>query len=318
MGPWNIAHRGGALLRPENTLAAFADAVGRGCDGAELDVQLTRDGEVIVHHDHRLNPQLCRGPDGRWLAPPTPRLKDLALDELRVFDVGRADPSSGYARAHADVSWRDDECIPLLEEVIAVAKTARERFLLFVELKTSFSDRDEGASPEELARRTVAVLEQHGYLENVVFVGFDWPGLIRVKQLEPEARCWFTTLPESWFKDGTPPPEHEPPAEPALRMLRYWAREGISPWAAGHDAVRHGGSLIRAVKAAGADGWNPMWVDINEDSVREARELGLKIGTWTVDNPDEMRWLATLGVDAICTDRPDVMKKLAAEWQTTE
>ena len=158
MGPWNIAHRGGALLRPENTLAAFADAVRRGCDGAELDVQLTRDGEVIVHHDHRLNPQLCRGPDGRWLAPPTPRLKDLALDELRAFDVGRADPSGGYARAHAGVSWRDDECIPLLEEVIAVAKTARERFLLFVELKTSFSNRDEGASPEELARRTVAVL----------------------------------------------------------------------------------------------------------------------------------------------------------------
>ena len=39
---------------PENTLAAFADAMARGCDGVELDVQLTRDGVVVVHHDFRL------------------------------------------------------------------------------------------------------------------------------------------------------------------------------------------------------------------------------------------------------------------------
>ena len=54
MQPWNIAHRGGAQLMPENTLAAFADALARGCDGAELDVQLTRDGVAVVHHDFRL------------------------------------------------------------------------------------------------------------------------------------------------------------------------------------------------------------------------------------------------------------------------
>jgi glycerophosphoryl diester phosphodiesterase len=312
MGPWNIAHRGGALLRAENTLAAFADAVRRGCDGAELDVHLSRDGEVVVHHDYRLKPELCRGADGKWLVPPAPRLKDLTLAGLRTFDVGRADPASAYAREHPKVSWQDDECIPLLEEVIAVAKTARERFLLFVELKTSFADRSESAVPEELAECAVAVLKEHDYLDRAVFVGFDWTGLVHIKKIAPEAQCWFTTMPESWFKDEVPPPEHEPPEEPALQMLRYWAREGISPWAAGHDAIRHGGLLIHAVKAAGGDGWNPMWVDIGEETVREARALGLKIGTWTVNNPDEMRWLASLGIDAICTDRPDVMKKVAS------
>ena len=46
MQPKNIAHRGGAALMPENTLAAFADAFARGFDGAELDVQLSADGEV--------------------------------------------------------------------------------------------------------------------------------------------------------------------------------------------------------------------------------------------------------------------------------
>ncbi len=312
MAIWNIAHRGGAHLKAENTLSAFADAVWRGCDGAELDVQLTRDREVIVYHDFHLKPYLTRDAKGGWLTPPTPRVKDLTFEELRTLDVGRADPDSDYAKEHAHVHWQDGECIPLLSEVIAVAKTARAPFRLFVELKTSFANREESALPEELAERTLAVLNEHHYLDRTVFVGFDWSGLIHVKKLAPQAQCWFTSLPESWFRPGTPPPEHDPPSEEALRMLRYWAHEGVSPWAAGFDAIHHGGSILEAIKAAGGDGWDPMWVDLNEESVARARHLGLRIGTWTVDDPDEMRRLIRLGVDAIYTDRPDVLMTLGA------
>jgi glycerophosphoryl diester phosphodiesterase len=312
MGPWNIAHRGGAQLRAENTLSAFAEAVWRGCDGAELDVQLSRDGEVVVYHDWHLKPELCRDGEGRWLAAPTPRIKDLTLEELRALDVGRADPASDYAKAHPGVHWQDGECIPLLTEVIAVAKTARIPFRLFVELKTSFANREEAAAPEELAERTVAVLKQHDYLDHTVFVGFDWPGLVHVKKLAPEAACWFTSMPQSWFRPGTPPPEHNPPSDPALQILRYWAQEGISPWAAGFDAVRHNGSILEAIKAAGGDGWDPMWVDVTDESFAQARALGLKIGTWTVNDAGRMRSLWALGIDAIYTDRPDMLLALGA------
>lgn len=307
MRPWNIAHRGGALLRAENTLSAFADAVRRGCDGAELDVQLTQDGEVVVFHDTRLTPYLCRDAAGRWLSPPGPYLKELSFEQLRSLDVGRADPAGAYAARHSEVHWQDGECIPLLAEAIAVAKTAREPFRLFVELKTAQLNPREGAAPEELAERALAVLEEHEYLERTVFVGFDWRALVHVKRLAPAAQCWFTAMPRSWFAEGNPPPEHDPPPAPVLDLLRQWARDGTSPWAAGHDAVRHGGSLIAAAKAAGADGWFPMWVDIDEDSLAEARALGLQVGAWTVNDPAEMKWLATLGIDAICTDRPDVL-----------
>ena len=158
MGVLNIAHRGGAALYPENTLAAFRDAVARGCDGAELDVQLSKDGEVVVYHDYRLKPEITRGPDGGFLARPTPRIKDLTLAELRAFDVGRCDPASEYARAHPDVKAVDGERIPTLAEVIAVARTASKPFHLFVELKTSFADRDLSADPSQLADATVNVL----------------------------------------------------------------------------------------------------------------------------------------------------------------
>jgi len=310
MVPWNIAHRGGAGLRPENTLSAFADAVWRGCHGAELDVQLTADGLVVVHHDWRLKPALARDKDGVWLTDATPRIKDLTFEELRGFDVGRADPEGDYAQAHPHVRWQDGECVPLLEEVIAVAKTARAPFKLIVELKTSFANRDEGANPEELAHRTVEVLAEHHYLDQTIFVGFDWAALIAAKKFAPRTECWFTSLPMSWFGPGMPPPEADPPSEPALQMLRYWAREGVSPWAAGFDPIHYDGSIIKAVKAAGADGWDPMWVDLNPETVAEARELGLKLGTWTVNDSEQMRRMASLRLDAIYTDRPDLLSAI--------
>ena len=307
MAPWNIAHRGGAQLRPENTLSAFADAVWRGCDGVELDVQLTADGEVVIYHDWHLKPEHCRDIHGFWLNEPTPRIKDLTLDELRQFEVGRARPESVCAKTHPDVHWQDEECVLLLSEVVAVAKTARSPFRLIVELKTSFANRDESADPAELATKTIAILKQDRYLDRTVFVGFDWAALIAAKKLAPEAECWFTTMPFSWFQPGTPPPESDPPSEVALQMLRYWARDGISPWAAGFDAVKHDGSLLKAIKAAGGDGWDPMWVDITPENVAEARDLSLKLATWTVNDPAEMLRLAGFGLDAIYTDRPDLM-----------
>lgn len=309
MRPWNIAHRGGALLIPENTLTAFADAVRRGCDGTELDVQLSRDGHVVVHHDFRLKPDVCRR-DGRWIAAPTPRIKDLSLAELRSCDIGRARPQSAYAMAHESTVWRDGEAIPTLAEVVGIAGMARGAFRLFVELKTCFADRAESAPPEVLAAAAVSVLAEHDFLDRTVFVGFDWAALLEAKRLAPQAQCWFTTLPQSWFDDGIPAAQDDPPAEPALQVLRHWARTGTSPWAAGYDAIRHGGSLIAAIKAAGGDGWFPYWRDLATEYVQEARGQDLRIGCWTVNDPAAMRAMKALGVDAVCTDRPDLMAGL--------
>ena len=55
----NIAHRGGAGLRPENTLAAFAHALDLGVDGFELDVHVAKDGTVVVFHDDALKPEIA-------------------------------------------------------------------------------------------------------------------------------------------------------------------------------------------------------------------------------------------------------------------
>jgi glycerophosphoryl diester phosphodiesterase len=273
-------------------------------------VQLSRDGHVVVFHDFRLKPDICRIESGEWFAAPTPKIVDLSLAELEAIDVGRPRPGSEYARKYPLLEARDGEKIPLLNEVIELARHAPHTFRLFIELKSSFTDPSLSAAPELMADKTLEVVRGAGFLDRAIFVGFDWRGLVRIKALEPSAQCWFTTLAQSWFREEEPPAEDEPPAAPALQMLRHWAKTGSSPWAAGFDALKCGGSILQAIKAAGGDGWFPYWRDATGDAIADAHGLGLKVGAWTVDDAADMRALISSGIDAICTDRTDLIMTL--------
>src|SRR5262249_7608423 len=189
----NIAHRGGARLWPENTLYAFAEAARAGFDGAELDVQLTRDGRLVVFHDFRLKPELCRSTDGRWLRGRQNFIRELTFDDLSTFDVGRIRPRSLYGRTHRVLHPRDGEHIPLLSDVIATVRTLRKNFRLFIEVKSSTKRANLSASPEELAEAVIAELGAKHFTDDAVLVGFDWRALIHAKKLAPKLACWFTT-----------------------------------------------------------------------------------------------------------------------------
>jgi len=251
----NIAHRGGAQLMPENTLAAFQDAMARGCDGAELDVQLTSTGVVVVHHDFRLKAGLARK-DGVWLTEPGPRVKDLSLRELQQFDVGTAQPDSDYARAHPLLQPMD-AVVPTLADVAAL--TEDKPFRLLVELKCNAGE--DSADPVALADAAFAITGTRA-----IYVGFDWRALARIRRLG--GTCWFTTDKLS----GHPKP------------------------------------MIDAIVKAGGQGWFSNFADVTIDSVAYARLQGLKVGAWTVNDPGDMRRLMHL--DAICTDRPDILSSL--------
>ena len=64
------------------------------------------------------------------------------------------------------------------------------------------------------------------------------------------------------------------------------------------------------VKAAGGDGWFPCYQDATADMVALARAKALQVGAWTVNEPEEMKRLIGLKLDAICTDRPDILNSL--------
>jgi glycerophosphoryl diester phosphodiesterase len=307
----NFAHRGGAGLYPENTLAAFSDAVARGCDGAELDVQLSKDGVVVVFHDYKLKPEICRL-NGKWIEKPTPLIKDLTLAELRAYDVGRHNPDSAYAKARPHSMPVDGEKIPTLAEVLQVTSQSKKPFKLQVEFKTSFFDRSVSSDPALLAEATIAVLREANYLDRTIFVGFDWAGLLHARKVAPGVECWFTTLELDFLRD--PPAKSDTSTK---QMLRHWAQTGTSPWAAGYDPVNHGGSIQKAIKAAGGDGWFPYFPDATAAAVAEAKSLGLKVGAWTVNEPGDMSALIARGLDGICTDRPDLLATALGTFQSS-
>jgi glycerophosphoryl diester phosphodiesterase len=247
MHPWNIAHRGGAQLMPENTLPAFADALARGCDGVELDVQLTADSVAVVHHDDRLMADVARE-NGKWLEQRGPRIGDLRWDELQAFDVGTARPGSAYALAHPLLEPLHAN-VPRLEEVVDLAKGAGRRFLLFVELKCA-----EGADPVTLADGAYDVIAAKDFLDDVIFVGFDWRALVRIRARDPRAVCWFTT--DKLSGDARP--------------------------------------VIDIIAAAGGEGWFPNFADATPENIAYARAKNLKVGAWTVNDSADMRRLVEL------------------------
>src|SRR5207245_9649550 len=106
------AHRGGALLWPENSLLAFRNAVALGADFIEFDVHLSRDGEVMVIHD----PTLERTTSGQGA------VRDRTAADLKALRLkDRAGVVTG-------------ETVPTLDEVIAVASRAGRRMLLEIKL----------------------------------------------------------------------------------------------------------------------------------------------------------------------------------------
>lgn len=295
----NIAHRGGAGLWPENTMGAFARAFALGVDGVEMDVQLTKDGKVAIFHDHELKPEIVRDAHGAWLAAKGPRISQLSYEELQAFDVGRLQPGTAYAARAPDQEALDGERIPLLADLIALAKRKDKR--LWIELKTPLMGGSGQERPALLADAVLDLLQAQRALELATICAFDWAGLIHAKRREPAADVRFLTIPKRSFE-----------ASPALREMQ----ENGAPWEGGVHARDHGG-VLGAIRAAGGDGWYAFHEDLTDAAAAQARGLGLSYAAWTVDEPDDMRRLLRLGCDAICTDRPDrlaaVMKEEAHE-----
>src|SRR5581483_5104274 len=104
--PLIFAHRGGAALAPENTMAAFANGVALGADGIELDVRMSRDGRVVVHHDQTLDRTTrLRGPVAEWtaaelMAASVPELRQVVRefsDVRLIVELKLNDPAFGEA-----------------------------------------------------------------------------------------------------------------------------------------------------------------------------------------------------------------------------
>ena len=155
-----IAHRGAAGKAPENTIAAIQQAINDNAHWVEIDVQETKDGEVVVIHDSDFM-KISNVPTKVW---------EGTLDELRQIDIG---------------SWFDPEFsaqrIPTLEEVLLEAKGKAK---VLIELKYYGHD-------EQLEQRVIDVVEKVGMSQSVALMSLKAEGVKKARALRPD---WETGL----------------------------------------------------------------------------------------------------------------------------
>jgi glycerophosphoryl diester phosphodiesterase len=258
-------HRGARGAAPENTLAGFAAALAVGVDTLELDVGVTADGVVVIHHDRRLNPDLARGPDGRWIDAPAPLLRSLSFKALRRYDVGRIRPGSEYAARFPEQQPVDGARIPRLAELFALVKKSGNTQVRFnIETKLSPAAPEETLPPEPFARALLAEIRAAGAEARVSVQSFDWRTLRVV--------------------------EREAPGIPTVYLT---------------GRRRDRGSQPKAVHAAGGRIWSPNYEELDSAALIEARKLDLKVVPWTVNEPGFIERFLDLRVDGLVTDYPE-------------
>ena len=151
-----VGHRGAKGHAPENTMLSFMMGADMGVTAVETDVHLSKDGEVVLIHDHTVD----RTTDGHGF------VKDMTLAELKKLDAG---------------SWYDPrfagERIPTLTELLAWAK---DRVGVAIEIKNG------PIYYPGIAEKTIRLVREHGMARQVILISFDHFVLREAKQIAPE------------------------------------------------------------------------------------------------------------------------------------
>ena len=228
-------HRGASGYAPENTLEAFELAAKTGADGVELDVHLTRDGELVVTHDE----EISRVSNGSG------RVADMTLKELKALRFNRTHPEYRDAR------------IPTLGEVFELLRPTG--LGINIELKNSLIDYP------ELERRTIELAARAFGTERVIFSSFSHASMVRVKEIDRSLKCG----------------------------LLYEASL-VRPW--------------EYARGLGMDALHPHFSEVITPGgeCAQAHAAGIRIHTWTVNQPEDIAAVLREGADILITNVPDL------------
>ncbi len=270
-----IAHRGGSAYRPENTLAAFRNAIALKAHWFELDCTLTKDNEVVVIHDDTL---------ARTTGGVPGSVHDSTMAELKRYDVGSwfdpkysaerfptlgesLDLAKGKIGVYIEIKNSDDDS-ELTRGILADFRDAPK---LFPEHKDEVLKRIEasGSRNLELARRVIANVRERKMEKQIVLQSFSAIVCAAALIEAPELRTEL--LASSSEKDPL-----------------QWNR------------------FLQWLRLLDPHGFNPNVDDVTETLIADLHAKGKTVAVWTVNDPADMAQLTRWGVDALITDKPDV------------
>ena len=262
-------HRGSRGLMPENTIPAMIKALDLGAMTLEMDLAITKDGEVILSHEPFINPQICLTPEGKEIDSKdhSYNLYQMTYREILAFDCG----SKVHAGFPQQVKFFAAK--PLLKDVFSVAEKYSKDMILSaphynIEIKSS-PDGDGIYHPEvaEFSDQVVKLIGEAIGWERVNIQSFDFRVLKYIHATYPEVPLAMLV-------------------ENAANYEEYLADLGFQP-----------------------EIYSPYFFALTPEAVESLQGRGMKVIPWTVNTTDQMEKLLEMGVDGIITDYPNLASR---------
>lgn len=167
----NFAHRGFSGKYPENTMLAFEKAYEAGADGIELDVQLTKDGEVVIIHDESVDRTTDK----------TGYVRDYTLEDLKALDA-----------SYVYIGKIGKNPIPTFREYCQWVKD--KGLITNIELKTGVFEYD------GIEKKVLDILQEYHLEDQVIISSFNHFSILRMKEIAPQLK--YGLLSETWIIDA--------------------------------------------------------------------------------------------------------------------
>jgi glycerophosphoryl diester phosphodiesterase len=180
-----IAHRGGALLRPENTMPAFEHAAGIGAEYLEFDMEMTADDRIAVYHDATINTDFCKQRSGA-AATPAP-VRALSFAATQELDCGAGVRPQYAGPRHVAVPGAR---IPELGEVLRAFRDSDALF--FAETKIP---KGADIDPVKFATLLDAAVRENGLEDRLILQSFDFRTIDALHTINPRIRTCLLGVP---------------------------------------------------------------------------------------------------------------------------
>ena len=278
-----VGHRGARGILPEYSIIGFDFALSIGVDLLEFDVLLSRDDIPVITHNHEFHGSAVRGVDGVFLNGERPRVASLTMAEIERFDIGRLNADTEYGRRFPDQAQLDGVRVPRLAELLhLVSQPKYATAYLMLELKSDPDVVRDSAARERIVSVICRDVREAKMAGRTLLHSFDWAILAECRRQAPDMPLSFLTQ----IQEN----EHDIGEDSSPLVTPDFSDPGIC---VPDEVSKSGGSL-----------WCPHFSELGADDLARARELGLAVATWTVNDADDIEAMIDLRVDAIVTDYP--------------